>query len=142
MNAEEEKHQQAEEARIIREYAALEARHEEERAAAAKRFDPLRLIAKAREIHRIEDPELGTIEYTEPTLDDLLDASVKTKDWSNEEKTKFMIWKMLSKTYPDLKVEDVGLLPPKLISIFADKIPFFSATKKSSNGSQPTKTPR
>jgi len=147
MDPEEEKRhlvarQQETEARIISEYTALEERHEADHAAAAKRFDPLRLIAKAREIQRIEDPELGTIEYTEPTLDDLLETSVKTKDMSNEEKTKYLIWRMLCKTYPDLKVEDVGLLPPKLITIFSDKIPFFSTMKKSSNGSPPMRTPR
>lgn len=142
MNAEEERKAQAEEARIMKEYAALEGKHEEERATTARRFDPHALITKARQIKRIEDPELGTIEYIELVLGDVFEANERFKDASAEQKTRYLIWKMLCKTYPDLKLEEIDLLPPRLIEVFADKVPFFSARKISSTGSQPAETPR
>jgi len=81
----------------------------------SKRFDPHEWVQKAREIRSIVDPELGTIEYMTLTVDDILVVNKMSQD--KEERVKLMIWKMLSKTYPDLKPEDVSSFPPRILEV-------------------------
>ena len=100
---------------------------EKRKAKIAKRFDPMQFVSRPNEVKKIYDEELGEIQYTDLTIED----SNELTKVSDDLRSNTVIWMMLRRVNPDLKVEDVGKLPQQLLKAMTEKIPFFYPAKKS-----------
>ena len=108
----------------------------------AKKFDPRRILEKAREIRTIKDPVLGEVKYTTLPAKDLWELNKISDEW---ERTRKMIFLLLHKAYPELKSEkDLDDFPAeeltRLCELIASPENFFHLPQTSTLGSAKTKT--
>jgi hypothetical protein len=108
----------------------------------AKKFDPRRILEKAREIRTIKDPVLGEVKYTTLPAKDLWELNKISDEW---ERTRKMIFVLLHKAYPELKSEkDLDDFPAeeltRLCELIASPENFFHLPQTSTLGSAKTKT--
>ena len=112
---------------------------------AAKKFDPRRILEKARTIKTIKDPVLGELKYTVLAAKDFWELNKLPVDgW---ERTRKLIFLLLHKTYPELKSEtDLDDFPPeeitRLCELIASPENFFHLPQTLMPGSAKTKTPK
>jgi hypothetical protein len=109
---------------------------------AAKKFDPRRILEKAREIRTIKDPVLGELKYTPLAAKDLWELNKLSDEWERTRKTIFLL---LHKAYPELKSEkDLDDFPgeelTRLCELIASPENFFHLPQTSMLGSVKTKT--
>jgi hypothetical protein len=125
----------------VTEYADVIGAQEELKKRKAKLFDPKKLVENNRKPLSVYDPELGVISYRSLNIGDLAEINKAT---SNEEKNIIALFCMLSKTYPDLKLEDIrefGLEAViKLLKAIVGTEGFFQVLKTSPPGSNQTST--
>lgn len=105
---------------------------------AAKKFDPVKLIANADQIQIIKDPVLGEVKYTVLTTQDMFDISALT---TPIDQTKEILYRLLHKAYPDIKSpEDILKLPAKTVTRLGEIVAgienFFQLPKSSTVGSK------
>jgi hypothetical protein len=110
----------------------------------AKKFDPTRILEKAREIRTIKDPVLGEVKYTTLPAKDLWELNKISDEW---ERTRKMIFLLLHKAYPELKSEkDLDDFPAeeltRLCELIASPENFFYLPQTLKPGSTKTKTPK
>jgi hypothetical protein len=110
----------------------------------AKKFDPRRILEKAREIRTIKDPVLGEVKYTTLPAKDLWELNKISDEW---ERTRKMIFLLLHKPYPELKSEkDLDDFPAeeltRLCELIASPENFFYLPQTLKPGSTKTKTPK
>ena len=110
----------------------------------AKKFDPRRILEKAREIRTIKDPVLGEVKYTTLPAKDLWELNKISDEW---ERTRKMIFLLLHKAYPELKSEkDLDDFPAeeltRLCELIASPENFFHLPQTLKAGSTKTKTPK
>jgi hypothetical protein len=110
----------------------------------AKKFDPRRILEKAREIRTIKDPVLGEVKYTTLPAKDLWELNKISDEW---ERTRKMIFLLLHKAYPELKSEkDLDDFPAeeltRLCELIASPDNFFHLPQILKSGSTKTKTPK
>jgi hypothetical protein len=108
----------------------------------AEKFDPRRILEKAREIRTIKDPVLGEVKYTTLPAKDLWELNKISDEW---ERTRKMIFLLLHKAYPELKSEkDLDDFPAeeltRLCELIASPENFFHLPQTSTLGSAKTKT--
>jgi len=115
----------------VEEYKRELEQYEQEKHAKAKLFNPKELVAKAREIQTVEDPEHGTIRYGILTMQDLLEINSTCK--TNEDRSLQILYHMLKKAYPDLTLEEVRDMPMEdaahLLTLLSEKAGFLQAKK-------------
>jgi hypothetical protein len=74
----------------------------------AKKYDPVAIIKKGTELHRIVDKQEGEILYYPIQLEDLDDIGrAKTE----HERTQILLFKLLGRAYPELTLEAVKKMP-------------------------------
>jgi hypothetical protein len=110
----------------------------------AKKFDPRRILEKAREIRTIKDPVLGEVKYTTLPAKDLWELNKISDEW---ERTRKMIFLLLHKAYPELKSEkDLDDFPAeeltRLCELIASPENFFYLPQTLKAGSAKTKMPK
>jgi len=110
----------------------------------AKKFDPRRILEKARTIKIIKDPVLGELKYTVLAAKDFWELNKLPDEWERTRKTIFLL---LHKAYPELKSEtDLDDFPPeeitRLCELIASPENFFHLPQTSTPGSAKTKTPK
>ena len=104
----------------------------------AKKFDPLVIVKEATKLHRIVDKQEGEILYYPVCLEDLDDISHATTE---TERTQILLFKLLGKAYPKLKLEDIKKMPVmkaayileaigKVEGFYGDNTVFFQRSKK------------
>jgi len=117
---------------------ADEAEQTAKRAVAAKRFDPAVVLADAKKVHVLVDPELGEVKYgklSKREFDELQAAGD-----GDVERAYKMVFLMLHKGYPELSKDEFEALPfevvARLSEAFASKLTGFlrSTPKKSLPG--------
>jgi hypothetical protein len=91
-----------------KEYARKLEKFEAEKAEKAKAFNITDLVASAKTLRKVEVEGVGEVQYGVLTL---RDSTVLAKAESNEQRSSMMLWLMLRKAYPTLKLEDVEDLP-------------------------------
>jgi len=91
-----------------KEYAKKLEKYEAEKAEKAKAFNINDLVASAKAIRKVQVKDIGEVNYGVLTL---RDSTVLAKAESNEQRSSMMLWLMLRKAYPTLKLEDVEDLP-------------------------------
>jgi hypothetical protein len=123
----------------VEEYKKALEEYEKKQQKKAKLFNPKALVAKAREIQTIEDPEHGTIKYGILTMQDLLEINSTCK--TNEERSVQILYRMLKKAYPDFTLEEVRDMPMEdaayLLSLLSEKAGFLQPKTASMNGLNP-----
>jgi hypothetical protein len=114
---------------------------EKKQAQKAEIFDPVQIIKDAGEIHILKDPKLGVIRYTPLTNKDLF-AINKIQD--KEARTREIIFRLLHKASPELKVQDVDEMPmaitTRLLELLVVDEDFLKTSAKLANGSKQAKT--
>jgi hypothetical protein len=111
---------------------------------AGKKFDPRRILEKAREIKTIKDSVLGEVKYSLLSVKELWELNKISDEW---ERTRKMIFLLLHKAYPELKSEkDLDDFPAqemtRLCELIASPENFFHLPQTSTPGSAKTKTPK
>ena len=114
---------------------------EKKQAKRAEIFDPVQIIQDAQEIHILKDSKLGVIRYTPLTNEDLF-AINKVQD--KQARTREIIFRLLHKASPDLKVADIDKMPmsvtTRLLDLLVVDEDFLKTSAKLGIGSKPTKT--
>jgi len=91
-----------------KEYARKLEKFEAEKAEKAKAFNIADLVANAKTLRKVEVKDVGEVKYGVLTL---RDSAALAKAESNEQRSSMMLWLMLRKAYPTLKLDDVEDLP-------------------------------
>lgn len=130
-----------EERKKVEQFTEEIAKFEKKQAQKAEIFDPVQVIKDAQEIHYLKDPKLGVIRYTPLTNEDLF-ALNKIPD--KQARTREIIFRLLHKASPDLKVQDVDKMPmattTRLLDLLVVDEDFLKTSAKLASGSRPTKT--
>lgn len=119
----------------IKEYAKKLEQIEALKAEKAKLFNPLELAKSSREIRSTFIEGVGEIRYGPLTVADMLEIS---KTESDEERGILIMWLMLRKAYPELKMEDVKAFPmdtaAKILTALTANLDFLANQKQLPNG--------
>ena len=83
-------------------------KEEEQERKAGKKFNPKLLAAETNKIHKVIDKEEGEILYYPLRVEDLDEID---KGTSNQERSRLILFKSLSRAYPDLTYEEVKKWP-------------------------------
>jgi len=117
---------------------AAEAEQAAKKVVVAKRFDPAVVLADAKKVHVLVDPELGEVRYgklSKREFDELQAAND-----GDVERAYKMVFMMLKKGYPELSKDEFEAMPfevvARLSEAFAAKLTGFlrSTPKKSPPG--------
>jgi hypothetical protein len=92
----------------------VEAAENAKRAAAAKRFDPNLVLADAKRVHALTDEILGVVRYGVLSKREIDKLNAEEPD--ADKRAYRMIFTMLQKGYPDLKLEDVEEWPYEVVA--------------------------
>ena len=100
------------ETRVAELKAKLEADEAEQaagKAASAKLFDPAEVLASAKRVRTLVDPVLGKVRYGVLTKAEV--ETLQKEEADNTRRAYKMIFTMLRKGYPDLRLEDLDEWP-------------------------------
>ncbi len=115
-----------------------EAAEKQQKAADAKLFDPKMVLADAKRVHMLTDEMLGEVRYGVLSKRDIDKLNADEPD--ADKRAYKMIFTMLQKGYPDLKLEDVEDWPYEVVARLSELLSQRFASfllppqKKSPNG--------